>query len=102
MDAAWIRMRTDHPLADLMVPRYTTDALERSDVALARLRLCQTLTALRLGETPEAIDPFDGEPIRFSDTAVWSVGPDQRDQEAWLVYDPTNGTASMGDITARR
>jgi len=29
---------------------------------------------------------------------VWGLGPDGRDQDARVVYDPTNGTASPGDV----
>ena len=29
---------------------------------------------------------------------VWSIGPDRMDQYATLLYDPTNGTVSAGDI----
>ena len=29
---------------------------------------------------------------------VWSYGPDKVDQNAMLIYDPTNGTVSDGDI----
>jgi type II secretion system protein G len=29
---------------------------------------------------------------------VWSLGPDLKDQNATILYDPTNGTISEGDI----
>jgi hypothetical protein len=32
------------------------------------------------------------------DYFVWSIGPDEKDQDAKLIYDPTNGLTSSGDI----
>lgn len=50
-------------------------------------------------------DPFaPGEEFRWTPEAVddklylWSVGPDEIDSEGRIVYDPTNGTVSAGDI----
>ena len=34
-----------------------------------------------------------------NDWIVWSVGPDQVDNNGTIVYDPTNGILSAGDIT---
>lgn len=38
---------------------------------------------------------FELEPERWR---IHSIGPDQIDQHALIVYDPTNGTVSAGDV----
>ncbi len=50
------------------------------------------------------MDPFNGEeyhykPARDGSTyMLYSVGPDRKDEATVVVYDPTNGTLSGGDI----
>ncbi len=48
----------------------------------------------------EPRDPFWGTPYRrdAATKRLYSVGPDRRDDHAAIEYDPTNGTASAGDI----
>jgi len=47
-------------------------------------------------------DPFTTAPLRFfSDPSLftcYSIGPDNQDDRATVLYDPTNGTTSGGDI----
>ncbi|MCX7001437.1 MAG: hypothetical protein NT106_14260, partial [Candidatus Sumerlaeota bacterium] len=47
-------------------------------------------------------DPFTGTPLRFianrDPFVVYSVGPDNKDDKAAFLYDPTNGTISPGDV----
>ena len=47
-------------------------------------------------------DPFSGTPLRFiadrDPFVVYSVGPDEKDDGATFLYDPTNGTITPGDI----
>ncbi|MCB2154359.1 hypothetical protein KQI84_05700 [bacterium] len=53
------------------------------------------------------VDPFDvkGSPLRFIEDldqwTLYSIGPDKKDQQASLAYDPTNGSLSPGDIFLR-
>ena len=71
------------------------------DHTLARLRLARAQCAIRLGEGIEGItDPFSGQAIKSGDNLVSSVGPDFTPGTDGVVYDPTNGTTSAGDITA--
>jgi hypothetical protein len=48
----------------------------------------------------EPRDPFSGGAYRrdAATKRLYSVGPDKRDDHAAIEYDPTNGTASAGDI----
>lgn len=47
-------------------------------------------------------DPFTFQPLHFLNTSHgltgYSVGPDQADNHAAIVYDPSNGTTSAGDL----
>ena len=45
-------------------------------------------------------DPFNTIPLSYSDTLkdFYSIGPDAIDDKGKLLYDPTNGTNSLGDI----
>lgn len=47
-------------------------------------------------------DPFSAQPLRFTPNRepfmIYSIGPDEMDDKATVVYDPTNGTISAGDI----
>ena len=49
------------------------------------------------------LDPFVDKPFRWSQDStgvpfVYSVGPDFKDDSVKVLYDPTNGTVSGGDI----
>lgn len=54
---------------------------------------------------PPRIDPFTHAPLKIAEqtttTLIYSVGPDKNDQHGALVYDPTNGRISGGDILVR-
>jgi hypothetical protein len=50
----------------------------------------------------ERFDPFTGEPLHMDGEHIWSLGPDTEDQGGLLVYDPTNGTLTPGDIVVPR
>ncbi|MBN1478260.1 hypothetical protein JXA47_16005 [Candidatus Sumerlaeota bacterium] len=100
----WIEQQTDNPLFQLALPNFL-EAVTREEVTEAKLSLCMALCALRLDDEArleEIVDPFTGEPVRVESGRVWSLGPDQADQGANLVYDPTNGTMSPGDIVENR
>jgi len=49
------------------------------------------------------IDPFGSQSMRFQSRldsfTCYSIGPDEQDDGGALVYDPTNGTLSQGDIS---
>jgi hypothetical protein len=47
------------------------------------------------------IDPFTGKPLMKMGNSFYSLGPDMTDQGGKVVYDPTNGTLSAGDIVER-
>lgn len=48
------------------------------------------------------LDPITGKPFMYHKTdeafELYSIGPDLKDDKGELVYDPTNGTVSAGDI----
>jgi len=49
--------------------------------------------------TPGQVDPFSGALLKTGPSGdVYSVGPDLVDDGTVLIYDPTNGTVSGGDI----
>ena len=51
-------------------------------------------------------DPFSSENMNylsgFDEILVWSNGPDQDNDKALIMYDPTNGTISNGDIILKK
>lgn len=100
-----------------------TTSLNRHRVANARLQNLRMAAAARYrylstgrfpahaGEfdslLPDGLpeDPFGKEPMRFlirdDDFYCYSIGPDFEDGQAMMLYDPTNGTVSRGDIIVR-
>jgi hypothetical protein len=49
------------------------------------------------------VDPFTDKPFLWTQDSegkpfAYSTGPDFKDDSAKLVYDPSNGTSSRGDI----
>lgn len=40
----------------------------------------------------------DAAPVKFARDCYYSVGPDKSDDHAAIMYDATNGTASVGDV----
>lgn len=81
---------------------------ERTAVAfydLATLELRQRACILEGGTRdieapPEPSDPYSDEPYSFNYErgVFYSWGPDYDDNEGTILYDPTNGTDSSGDI----
>jgi hypothetical protein len=53
-----------------------------------------------LGQIP--LDPFTDKPFLLGQEKdkvfVYSVGPNGKDDKGLIIYDPTNGTMSAGDI----
>lgn len=51
---------------------------------------------------PVRIDFYENKPVKIvnetTSTLIYSIGPDQTDEHGTVVYDPTNGTMSKGDI----
>ncbi len=93
------------------------EALTRDDVALTKYNLMIVETAKKiyelennkdienisdlvpdyLSEIPEDIFNDSKFPLIY-DKEIFSIGPDKNDNEAQILYDPTNGTRSPGDI----
>jgi hypothetical protein len=46
------------------------------------------------------VDPFSGKRMSHLEGAYYSVGPDGEDDRLAIIYDPTNGSYSRGDIFA--
>ncbi len=45
------------------------------------------------------IDPFTGKPYLVKGDVQYSIGPDMIDNGGMIIYDPTNGTFSSGDMS---
>lgn len=43
-------------------------------------------------------DPYSNKPFMVINGNIYSVGPDCNDDKLVIIYDPTNGTISLGDI----
>jgi hypothetical protein len=52
----------------------------------------------KVNKSGQLVDPFTGEPFREADGLIYSVGPDQMDHRGRIIYDPSNGILSRGDI----
>jgi hypothetical protein len=117
-----------HPIVAIAMPNFT-EAKTRFLVTQAKSLETQLATALAAwnlehGEYPESVgelvpkyfesipvDPFSGESFRYETTGqeyrLWSVGPDGEDDheqaaaDGAIVYDPSNGTTSEGDVFFR-
>lgn len=44
---------------------------------------------------------FDFMQVDWEHQAIWSIGPDQKNNHGRITYDPTNGSTSAGDIVIR-
>lgn len=110
-----------HPLMKVAVPNFT-EADVRALVTTSKLLETQIATALaackidkkrypiRLSALVpdyfkiQPMDPFNGEEYRYkaapdgSTYTLHGVGPDRKDEATAVLYDPTNGTISGGDI----
>jgi hypothetical protein len=110
-----------HPLMKVAVPNFT-EADVRALVTKSKLRETQLATALAAckidkGKYPKQIsvlvpdyfkalpmDPFNGDAFRYKPApdgntyGLYGVGPDRKDEGTAVLYDPTNGTISDGDI----
>jgi hypothetical protein len=99
----------------IAVPNFE-EARTREKAALAKYDLLRLYTAKKLfflehQKEPEKmedlvpeyipellIDPFtEKEPFR-KESFFYSIGPDELDQKGAILYDPTNGTITPGDI----
>jgi hypothetical protein len=104
--------------AFMMLPNYENPILRatrlRTLMALERLALRRLDgTGLPDPATPNDPDwsaspwrdPFTGKPLKIIDDGTeslfYSLGPDLEDQGGQIVYDPTNGMISPGDLTLR-
>ncbi|MCX7919936.1 MAG: prepilin-type N-terminal cleavage/methylation domain-containing protein [bacterium] len=85
-------------IATVAIYNYS-QGITRSKVsrAMAELRLIKT-SPLSLTKIPDA-DPW-GNPYQYNpQTGIdYSYGPDEQDDAGLVLYDPTNGVKSRGDI----
>lgn len=112
---------TFHPMTKIAVPNFL-EADVRALVTKSKLRETELATALvackmdkgrypkRLSElVPEyfaalPVDPFVGHDYGYkpapdgSSYVLYGVGPDRKDEGTAMLYDPTNGTISGGDV----
>lgn len=93
-------------LVGLAVPNLL-EAQTRAKVSRVKADLKTLETGLAVRHTganqqqsaPVPADPFSGEPYKCSEGyKYYSIGPDKVDDEMSVLYDPTNGTRSAGDI----
>jgi len=102
IDAAFIREQISNQFVEKFVQNINfREAATRADYAIAHLRLCEALCALKLQKKDllaQFQDPFTGRPLVLAPDRIYSLGPDMIDQKGALLYDPTNGTVSPGDI----
>ena len=90
---------------------HVTEAYWRMTTALAQLMAYRVEKGKFPGSLEEAsqiigmsvpVDPFTLQPVRYKSDGkhgvVYSLGPDMTDNQAGVVYDPTNGTVSAGDV----
>ena len=106
-------LKASSPLVSMAVPNFI-EADIRDFVSIAYERLCATAALLLANEgagNMEALDqainafpdPFSGKPLLLDREAarpfqLRSVGPDLVPNDGSLIYDPTNGTVSSGDL----
>ncbi len=50
----------------------------------------------------DGVDRFTGDLTKMSDGKAYSLGPDGKDDSLRVVYDPTNGMFSRGDIPIQK
>jgi hypothetical protein len=106
-------------LMSIALPNFE-EASIRQKVSTARFHLTQLALAERVAQlegahspaaprdlvpkhlATEPLDPFTSAPFPRSATGdFYSPGPDGRDDQCAVTYDPTNGTLSPGDIVMR-
>ena len=109
----------------IAMPNFT-EADVRARVTTSKLLETQIATALAAckmdkGKYPKRLfalvpdyfkvlpmDPFNGEEYRYklaadgSGYVLYGVGPDRKDEKTAVLYDPTNGTISGGDILFKK
>lgn len=111
------------PVGDTRRRQFDDELRVRDQVASARFQLVRLTLAARwyqmsTGYPPSAttqlrpmypaglpVDPFTSLPLLLASdrtvVALYSTGPDLSDDRAEVLYDPTNGTISTGDIAVR-
>jgi hypothetical protein len=111
-----------HPLTKMLKPDYIPHAITRDTTTKAHSRLTRIMAALELFRSrnnaypdtlddlgdilkPIPLDPFTEKNFEYGKVGdayrLYSTGPDMRDDFAAIIYDPTNGTESPGDIIFR-
>lgn len=109
-----------HPAAARHFPNFIESNLRwmtmRTRFTQARIAVAAALYKMDKGALPQNLealipvyldsalqDCFSGQPMLFQLDPqgrrwIWSIGPDLKNQACNLVYDPSNGIASTGDI----
>jgi hypothetical protein len=115
------RIKTADPLTKIATPNFF-EALTRDTVAKAYMQAARIMAALELFKRdnnaypgtidelspiphPSPLDPFTEKNFRYEKVRdayrLYSAGPDMYDDSATIIYDPTNGVQSAGDIIFR-
>ncbi len=88
------------------------DCFAHAEFDLLRLTTARKIFTLEKGHPPERLaelvpdylpqlptDPFSSDRRPLGEKPFpYSIGPDGRDDQGQIIYDPTNGTASAGDV----
>lgn len=91
-----------------LVSRVSTKQWSEAETRAKMARAMSDLNTISRSESPEIKlqelkDPYDSKNLYRTITIggaqyVYSVGPDQADDKASIIYDVTNGTLSAGDV----
>ncbi|MDI6784663.1 MAG: hypothetical protein QME64_11305, partial [bacterium] len=115
----WVSKIPKYFITQMIMPNYSA-ALTRNIAGKCRLRLAQVQSAIQLYRlekkswpkalddlkpylSPIPVDPFTDKPFFWATDFTgrpfaYSVGPDFINNSAQVLYDPSNGTTSSGDI----
>ncbi|MBX7245701.1 MAG: hypothetical protein K1X53_09380 [Candidatus Sumerlaeaceae bacterium] len=112
--SAWV---SEYYLLSTNVPNLDDSFLREKDAKaqydMARIVLANRIVSLEDGQTSKSLqervtqslgdepkDPFDGQPFRLTPDgkSVYSVGPDKVDDRGQILFDPTKGSESPGDM----
>ena len=77
-----------------MAVHYYSGAITRTKVA----RALGELSRFQSMSKRPATDPWGSPYGRLKDGKVYSFGPDRVDNGRQILYDPSNGTTSAGDV----
>ena len=67
-----------------------------------RLSMMKEVEGKGYSELINQRDYFSSGTLREKNRSIYSIGPDRKDDLITIIYDPTNGTFSRGDIIIMR